>query len=121
MKEFVLNQVVVWLDPDNGLATGLYKIIDILNDETFLLRNENFGISVSIQELRRCENVYVCPTCGDYKIEFRTWTEMNTHKFIMATDESQYWCPKCTKHVYPPNTVAKYHSDEIKLLTGKEL
>lgn len=113
---FKVAEVVVWLDPDMGVSSGIYKIERIINS-VVLLNNGSSEAEVTEFEVLRPEETLVCGQCGSFHPEILSWTDANTTKYVREIESEAYapYCPDCEAEtqLVPANV---FHFDEIERL-----
>ena len=105
--EFKIGEKVFWNDPDLGKSSGIYDIVEYINDESALIKNEFSEAEVYVHELMHIDDVYVCMECKSPDIEELMWCTVN-QKINVIVDSGpldEYYCVDCDKHydVSPKN------------------
>lgn len=116
---FVIGQEVYWDDPDNGAASGLYKIEKVIDDESVLISNKYSEAEVPLHELMHLDDLYACHECGSLDIEEMMWVTVNKRHNIItdSANDDKYYCNQCEEiyNKYPLNVglnIKKFKSYE---------
>lgn len=113
---FKLAQVVVYFDPEMVIS-GIYKILDIIGSGVtmYVLENENIETESYEENLCKPEDALVCKQCGNFHMQIKSWTDLNTTKYIedIGTHRpTDYWCTECQSNTTPiPASV--FHANTI--------
>lgn len=55
--EYEVGKCIYWNDPDDGICSGVYVVIEIIDDETLLVQNaEGSEVEILISEIEESEN-----------------------------------------------------------------
>jgi DNA-directed RNA polymerase subunit RPC12/RpoP len=97
--EFKIGQKVFWNDPDHGNSSGVYDLVEYIDDESALVKNEVSEAEVYLHELMHLDDVYVCRECNSTNIEELMWCTVNQKVNVIADSGpyDQYYCNDCDK------------------------
>jgi rubrerythrin len=95
---YQVGQKVFWNDPDDGQTSAIYEIVQQLDDEIVLLRNEHSETGAYLHELSHLDEVYMCKECGGFDIEELMWCTVNKKiNEIKECGPDGYYCNSCEK------------------------
>lgn len=96
------EEKVFWSDPDDGQSSGVYTIVNQINDENVLIKSEHSEAEVPMHELMKLDEVYVCKECSSFDIEELMWCKLNSRKHIITdvSSEDRYYCNDCEEVHY---------------------